>query len=274
MKGRNKVISDLTRENSLFISTAAQNGHIQLSVISSFFRNIETNSAISVNAADAVSNFKERDLDARVIHFLNDIGTGVCAYETEERDLSETTKKMVKAFFAVFNDSRESSDEEIDGDIPDTQTTIRLGHSNSDGKTVFFDLQRESAGTRRLLVMLMPVFKALDEGSLVVIDEFDASLHTKACELIVALFGDKKINKNGAQLLVTTHDTNLLRSENLRRDQIWFTEKDNNGATHLYPLTDIRTKKSDNLEKGYLQGRFGAVPFSGNALSFIEKSIA
>jgi len=274
LKGRNKVISDLTRKNSLFISTATQNDHTQLSEISSFFRNIESNSTISVNAVDAISKFTGKDVDSRVINFLNEIGTGVCAYETEERDIPETTKKMVKAFLTIFNESPEGPDAPLDNEVPDTQSLIRLGHLNNSGKTVFFDLQRESAGTRRLLVMLMPVFKALDDGSLIVIDEFDASLHTKACELIIALFSDKIINKNGAQLVVTTHDTNLLRSNYLRRDQIWFTEKDNHGATHLYPLTDIRTKKSDNLEKGYLQGRFGAVPFAGSPLSLLEKSIA
>jgi AAA15 family ATPase/GTPase len=69
---------------------------------------------------------------------------------------------------------------------------------------------------------------------------------------------------------VTTHDTNLLNAPGLRRDQIWFTEKDAAGATHLYPLTDIETRKGDNLEKGYLQGRFGAIPFAGSAADLLK----
>jgi|SRR5580693_6769523 AAA15 family ATPase/GTPase len=64
-----------------------------------------------------------------------------------------------------------------------------------------------------------------------------------------------------------THDTNLLRSPFLRRDEVWFTEKDAEGATHLYPLTDFRTRKGDNLERGYLQGRYGAIPFAGGPSS-------
>ena len=107
------------------------------------------------------------------------------------------------------------------------------------------------------------MFRALDEGTLLVIDESDASLHTQACEAVLALFSSATTNPKGAQLIATTHDTNLLRSPLLRRDQIWFTEKDAEGATHLYPLTDIRTRKGDNLEKGYLQGRYGAIPFAG-----------
>jgi len=95
----------------------------------------------------------------------------------------------------------------------------------------------------------------------VVVDELDASLHTYLAEDIISLFNSKTTNPNGAQLIATTHDTNLLNRKLLRRDQIWFTEKDDKGATALYPLTDIRTRNTDNIEKGYLEGRFGAVPF-------------
>ncbi len=89
-------------------------------------------------------------------------------------------------------------------------------------------------------------------------------MHTRASEIILSLFNDKATNPKGAQLIVTTHDTNLLNATGLRRDQVWFTEKDHGGATHLYPLTDFETRKGDNLEKGYLQGRFGAIPFAGS----------
>jgi len=80
---------------------------------------------------------------------------------------------------------------------------------------------------------------------------------------VIALFSSPATNPRGAQLIATTHDTNLLRSAHLRRDQVWLTEKDPEGATHLYPLTDFRTRKEDNLERGYLQGRYGAIPFAG-----------
>jgi AAA15 family ATPase/GTPase len=119
-------------------------------------------------------------------------------------------------------------------------------------------------------MLLGLVFQALDEGAPFVIDELDASLHTQACEAVLALFSSPETNPRGAQLIATTHDTNLLRSRMLRRDQIWFTEKDGHGATHLYPLTDIRTRKEDNIEKGYLQGRFGAIPFSGSISDLVS----
>jgi AAA15 family ATPase/GTPase len=112
--------------------------------------------------------------------------------------------------------------------------------------------------------LVSSVYKALDQGSLIVVDELDASLHTRVCEAVVELFSNPKTNPNGAQLIATTHDTNLMRSPILRRDQIWFTEKDQKGATHFFPLSDVQSRKTDNIEKGYLQGRFEAIPFAGS----------
>ena len=78
-----------------------------------------------------------------------------------------------------------------------------------------------------------------------------------------ALFHDPRVNKNKAQLIFSTHDTSLLDSDLFRRDQIWFMEKDSTNASRLYPLTDYSPRPSEALEKGYLQGRYGALPFFG-----------
>jgi AAA15 family ATPase/GTPase len=121
----------------------------------------------------------------------------------------------------------------------------------------------ESRGTLRALELALDVFDVLETGGLLVVDELEASLHTLLSRKFLSLFASEETNPNQAQMICTTHDTNLLCSEFLRRDQIWFTEKDRFGQTHLYPLTTIRTRNTDNLEKGYLQGRFGAVPFFG-----------
>ncbi|MDE0207120.1 MAG: AAA family ATPase, partial [Candidatus Tectomicrobia bacterium] len=97
-------------------------------------------------------------------------------------------------------------------------------------------------------------------------DELDASLHTQASEAVLKLFSSRERNASGAQIIATTHDTNLLKSSVLRRDQVWFTEKDPEGSTQLYPLTEIRTRKGDDIRRGYLQGRYGAIPFAGAPL--------
>ena len=141
---------------------------------------------------------------------------------------------------------------------------VRLAHRSREKKHVYLSLSAESDGTRRLLALLSYIFKILDNGSILICDELGANLHTLACDALLKLFSNATINRRGAQLIATTHDTNLLHAKALRRDQVWFAEKDEQGATHFYPLTDIRTRAGDNLEKGYLQGRFGAVPFSGS----------
>lgn len=105
------------------------------------------------------------------------------------------------------------------------------------------------------------VVKTIAHGGVLCVDELDASLHPLMAVEIVKLFNDPTNNPHGAQLLFNTHDTNILEYAGLRRDQIWFTEKDKSGATHLYPLTDYKARKEENIKRGYLQGRYGAIPF-------------
>ncbi len=106
----------------------------------------------------------------------------------------------------------------------------------------------------------------LDHGAVLLIDELDASLHPHLSAEVVRMFHDPEINQKGAQLIFSSHDPTLLGNllsdrPPLRRDEVWITEKDETGATHLFPLTDYKPRKSENLERGYLQGRYGGVPF-------------
>lgn len=106
------------------------------------------------------------------------------------------------------------------------------------------------------------------------VDELESSLHPLIGRAIVKLFNNPETNPHNAQILFTTHDTSLLGSTMeeplLRRDQVWFTEKDAGGATKLYPLTDYKPRNTENLERGYLQGRYGAIPWLGD-FSWITK---
>jgi len=189
------------------------------------------------------------------------MGTGVVDFRWNETEISDRSAQLQTELSQMLS---RIMGQEVEFAPERVNFEMELAHEGVDGTQTFIDLDRESAGTRRLLVLLNHVYHALDEGSLVILDEMDASLHTQVCEAILSLFLSPETNRKGAQLIATTHDTNLLRSPKLRRDQIWFTEKDREGATNLYPLSDISTKRSDNLEKGYLQGRFGAVPFAGH----------
>lgn len=143
---------------------------------------------------------------------------------------------------------------------------ITTGHCvrNDDGseKEYLLDLQEESLGTKQLFLMGPILKKAFDQGKTLVIDEIEKSLHPCIVRFLFSLFHNPKINQKGAQLIATTHETTLLTLELFRRDQIYFTEKDmNTGITDVYSLDEFPVRKTDNIEKGYLMGRYGAIPF-------------
>ncbi|MFR9723843.1 AAA family ATPase [Streptomyces sp. MS19] len=126
-------------------------------------------------------------------------------------------------------------------------------------------LGAQSEGTRMLLSYAGPVLDTLEKGGLLVIDEVDASLHPRLTAHLIKLFQDPATNPHRAQLLLTTHDASLLgRSggeEILKRDQVWFVEKNAYGETTLFPLSDFRPRQEENRERRYLGGSYGAVPF-------------
>ena len=260
LKGRNAVIADLTRPNSLYLSAGAQNGHEQLSRVFGYFQSIRGAHAVAIPGVVASVLLVGKELDRRVIDFLGRIGTGIVAYRRKEIEDADETEAFQRDVLTAIKKRVD-----VPADLAavmggDWRTAIELAHLGRDGEQVYLDLDMESAGTRRLLFVLGPAFRALDEGTPLFVDELDASLHTQAAEAVLRLFCSPETNPKGAQLVATTHDTNLMRSPLLRRDQLWFTEKDAAGATRLYPLTDIRTRKGDDIGKGYLQGRYGAVP--------------
>ena len=259
LKGENRLIAKLTRPNSLYVSVAAQNKHEELSRVYSFFRSFKLIGSMSVSGDAASVRFAKREPDRRIVEFLGSMDTGAIDFRRKETALPDNVKALRRNLTAAIQETM-GSGYSVDSDTGDKRSTIELGHRDINGENVYFDLRLESAGTRRLLMVLDYAFDALDNGALLAVDELDASLHTRAAESLLELFCSRETNGKGAQIIATTHDTNLMNSSLLRRDQLWFTEKDAAGATQLYPLTDIRTRKGDNIEQGYLQGRFGAVP--------------
>jgi AAA15 family ATPase/GTPase len=136
---------------------------------------------------------------------------------------------------------------------------------------VEFDLESdESEGPRKFVAMTGPLIDTLDNGYVLVIDELDARMHPLVTRYIISLF-NSRMNRCNAQLIFATHDTNLLSSDYMRRDQIWFTEKRDDGSTSLYsliefkaPSTGKRVRKDASFRKDYIQGRYGAIPFIGD----------
>ena len=146
---------------------------------------------------------------------------------------------------------------------------VLFKHKNSD---VYLSLDEESLGTQIVFAFIPFMADTLKNKKVLIIDELDKSLHPFLVQYIVEMFNNPEINKCASQLIFNTHDTNLLDLNILRRDQIWFTEKNNeNGISDLYPLSDFSVRKQENVEKGYMLGRYGAVPFIKNDFNLWDK---
>ena len=265
LKGQNQSIARLARPNSLFLSVAAQNGHELLTQIYEYFQDItftgthsKSHVAMPTPLEGERIDLESGDLDRRVIDFLSSVDAGICGFRRKLTLVSERSRQFLRDMIEEGHTLYVAPP----GFGADTQKTeeLELAHRGKDGDDVYFALDLESSGTLRMLAILGKVFRAIDEGAPVIVDELDLSLHTAASEAALRLFCTRQLNRSGAQILATTHDTNLMKSDILRRDQLWFAEKSKDGATEIYPLTDFRTRRDDNIELGYRQGRYGAVP--------------
>lgn len=203
------------------------------------------------------------------------------SYNMYFNDKDKTLEKFALKFLekADFNIKgykviRDRMTDEIDSTLSNVMNSFALINMPAfkvntthivNGDEYDFDISEESLGTQ-VIFSIIPVIKdAIDKGKVILIDEFDKSMHPYISKYIVELFNDSDINKNNAQLIFNTNDTNLLDLELLRRDQIWFTEKNPiSEESTLYALDDFSVRKFENIEKGYLLGRYGAVPFLVN----------
>ncbi|MGA3189735.1 MAG: AAA family ATPase [Bryobacteraceae bacterium] len=252
MPGENRAIENLTRPNSLFLSCAAQNAHEPVQPIYEWFgETLFFVTAERDELPDLTARLcgKPEFKDALSV-MLKVADIGIAGLEMHDHHLVTINSK------AVFANHK-------------TRKQINLLHESGGGRNVQFALEQESNGTVTYMHLLAPILRAINNGGIICIDELDANLHPLLAVELIRLFDGPSRNPRGAQLIFTTQDATLLGSGLLRRDQIWFTEKRNDGASKLYPLTDFRPRKQENLQNGYLEGRYGAIPLM-NADSFLE----
>lgn len=271
--GENRTIEKLTRRNSLFLSAAAQNNHDLLTPLHTWFSDHlemigESRHDLVRLTSQQCESEKAREA---IFQFLKAADLGIVSLEMSEEDIPTEVKALLDKMNSLPQVKVELNDR-VWSSSQESWLSPSLRHrAKAVPEGVSFRFDDESAGTLALFALLGPVLKTLEAGGLLMIDELDASLHPLLAIELVRLFNDPKRNPERAQLVFNTHDTNLLDPSLLRRDQVWFVEKDVNGASHLYPLTDFKPRKLENLERGYLQGRYGAVPFVGS-LQLIEPS--
>ena len=209
------------------------------------------------------------------IENLKKIAFGI--YETSSNDLKKFAVDFLKKTDFNIEDYKISKvriPQELFAGVPDIVTTrevyqVLFKHKNSDN---YLSLDEESFGTQIVFAFIPFIADTLKNRKVLIIDELDRSLHPFLVQYIAEMFNDSEMNKLGSQLIFNTHDTNLLDLNILRRDQIWFTEKDTEtGVSDLYPLSDFSVRKQENVEKGYMLGRYGAVPFIKNDFNLWEE---
>lgn len=269
LKGENRLVEKVTRPNSLFLSAAAQNHHEQLDPVFRWFRSIRTyNVPVTTNGIRTGLRYRSPPY-SEFVNWWSRSSKQISMFEgdsEENNSRSERFRQLLRAADVGIVDLKVtgSGDEDANAGGP---PRIMVRHQSS-APDAWLPLDEESHGTKQLFSLAPSVLDALVRGSVVLIDELEASLHPLLALQLVRTFNDPQQNRRNAQLVFSTHDTNLLGTifgtPPLRRDQVWLTEKDREGATRLYPLTDYKPRKVENLERGYLQGRYGAVPFLGD----------
>ncbi|MBS9388171.1 MAG: ATP-binding protein [Dolichospermum sp. WA123] len=257
LKGEKKRIQRFVRSNSLFISHAAQNNHPQLTEVFDFFQD-ELKIILHIDTPFIVDDTNNEGYYNYMVKLLNEADIGIADLKIEI--IPETLNDDM--IHRIQQEMQKLGINAISKDIPDfgRLDIITVHKMNDSDKTVEFEIDEESDGTKRLFEIAGYWLYVLQNGEILIIDEIDISLHPVLSKALIKMFNNPEINKNNAQLIFTTHDTTLLDGEIFRPDQIWFTEKDNS-MTKLYSLFDFRPREDESLQKGYLLGRYGAIPF-------------
>jgi uncharacterized protein len=261
LKGPKNLWEGATRPNSLFLSMAVQLNSEDLRPVFDWFLNhlVIFNEQNPLNPQVSIQMLQQTDRRKAICDFLTAADMSVADIDVQTRKVAGQTVHV--DFLAGKSEIRTEERDE---------SQVRFHHVTELGKAVF-DLADESSGTRSLLFLAGPVLDILGRGLTLIIDELDTSLHTLLVRELVRLFHRSDINTAGAQLIFTTHDTSLLDAPNLfRRDQVWFAEKDNNQCSSLVGLSDFSPRKKEALERGYLMGRYGGIPFITDNLGFAD----
>ncbi len=257
-KGHKTVLQETTRSNALFLSTAVQLNNEQLKPVYNWFhQKLRTIGVGGLGPTYSASFCKTEAGRKRILDLLNaaDLSIADLKVEMMKFDLTDLPSDMPEPLKEVIR-------KELDG--KETPEVTFLHTMSGSEELVALDPDDESVGTRKLFTLAGPWLDVLDNGHVLFVDELNNSMHPLMVRFLIGLINNPRINRKNAQLIFSTHDTSVLDNELLRRDQIWFTEKDAANATRLYPLSDFTPRKGEALEKGYLKGRYGALPYIGD----------
>ena len=251
-------LRERTRRTSLFLSVvAAFNGRIAGSIVEWFAKLRVTTGLTDQYRQTTIQMLRDLDRRGPIDDFLSKLDLGF------EQLIVPVRPQVTDLPDMMPEDQKRRTLASISQRIFTTHSVL-----DDEGKPVNVELfdsdEEESQGTRKLIALAGLIILALSQASVCVIDEIDARLHPLITRAIIRLFNSASTNPDGAQLIFVTHDTNLLDKAILRRDQIWFAEKDSFSSTHLTSLVEFKPRNDAAYEKHYLQGRYGAIPFIGD----------
>lgn len=251
-KGMFDVSVSILKDNRLFLSCAANYSNVkEIEEAFMFFKTdiVVYNPEINNWTEYSIKLMQDNDMMKKIfLNILRALGTGA-------KDVKVKLEKIKLA------------DLPQELQLPDAlKSLLGTKEGNRIEAKVIYDqfevdlMTEESTGVKRLFQMICPIIDILNKGKILICDELETSLHESVIFQIVQLFQNYQKDKF-AQLIFSTHDTSLLDSDLFRRDQVWFTQLNNERATDLYSLVEIKNvRKSENLEKGYVSGKYGAIP--------------
>lgn len=260
---------ELTNTNRLFLSLVAQLKGEKSNSVMGWFKQCNVLSGIDTEGYEAFS------LNMFLEH-LHGADEAQEFFKTLQLGFTRFSVKKVDIPKDAMNNAPESIKSQLEkvlttGIYVEPITTHNVYDENGIvvGERNFFKNQMESEGTKKMIEMSGPIFDTLNEGKTLIVDELDAKLHPLLTRNIVLLFMNPQKNQHGAQLIFATHDTNLLDLDIIRRDQIWFAEKDDVEATDIYSLVEFKdengkkVRNDRDIKHDYIRGRYGAIPFVG-----------
>jgi predicted ATPase len=254
---KEQEVARRTRENALFLSTAAQLDVAFAEELLGWFRKIEVlKSTLDLTTGYTAACLRSGEFEGRIEQMLAGLDVGIRSFRIEEASLP-------------WSDDAGWIPDELRAAIKDHKVlkvnAVHPVYDASGGEISerALPLEQESDGTQKLFALAGPIVQTLAAGDILVIDEFDNRLHPLISRQLVELFHNPATNPHHAQLIIATHDTHLLSHDLFRRDQIWFVEKDKRGGSVLYSLAEIQVRNDASLEADYFRGRYGAVPFLG-----------
>lgn len=264
-KARRKLISQVVAENQLFFSVACTMNDVACSKAMTWFRE---KIYFSRDYSDIPRQLLEYSNDSNMLKAISDyakaadVGIEDVRFEIDGKQIyaEDASSEKVRIELMQFICSLSEASNDFETHLK--AAAVHQGVNKAGGSSIYtMGLADESDGTRKLMAIAPAIESVLSKGGLLLVDGIESGLHPAFVEFIVAKFQSKKTNPYGAQIVFTTHDTELLNIELLRKDQLYFVDKNNDdGVSELYSISGFSTRTTENVHKGYLLGKYGTIP--------------